>query len=129
LPKVWELLLLVVHKAVRDVVAPESLVELGLRYLVAIGKNGGEGRPPGTHGPAELLGHEYGLLSLRAAEETELSLDRPEPVIDIQRIHSLSEHRWCVLPRSLNTTSRAAGAIIAAAHGPLSTPHSPPAAA
>jgi hypothetical protein len=56
--KIQELLLLVIHEAVRDVVPPESLVELSPWHLVAVPKGGGEGRPPGTHRPAELLGHE-----------------------------------------------------------------------
>jgi hypothetical protein len=54
--KVQELLLLAVHEAITDVVPLESLTELGPRHLVAIRKGGGEGCPPGTHGPTELLG-------------------------------------------------------------------------
>jgi hypothetical protein len=56
--KVQELLLLVVHDATRDVVPPENLAELSPWNLVAIQKDGGEGRPPGTHGPAKRLGRD-----------------------------------------------------------------------
>jgi hypothetical protein len=64
LHKVQELPLLVVHEATRDVVPPESLVELGPWHLVAVRKGGREGHSLGTYRPAELLGHEQCLLRL-----------------------------------------------------------------
>jgi hypothetical protein len=57
-------LLLAVHEAIRDVVTPESLMELHPQHLVAVRKGGDEGRPPGTRRPVELLGHEQRLLRL-----------------------------------------------------------------
>jgi hypothetical protein len=75
------------------VVLPESLTELSPRHLIAISKGGGEGRPPGTHGPTELLGHEQRLLRLLASKKTELSLGRAKPAIGLQRIRGLSKHK------------------------------------
>jgi hypothetical protein len=53
---VQELLLLAVHKAIRDVVLAKSLAEQSPRHLIAIREGGGEGHPPGTCRPVELLG-------------------------------------------------------------------------
>jgi hypothetical protein len=75
-------------------VPPESLAELSPRLLVAVEKGGAESRPPGTHEPAKLLGHEQRLLHLRAAEKIKLSLGRAKPAVNLQRICGLSEHRW-----------------------------------
>jgi hypothetical protein len=92
--KVQELLLLAVYEVIRDVVPQESLTELSLGHLVAVRKGGGEGHPPGTHRPKELLGHEQRLLRLCAAEKTELSLSRAKLAIGLQRVRGLRKHRW-----------------------------------
>jgi hypothetical protein len=86
--------LLVVHEAIRDVVPLESLTELSPQHLIAVRKGGGEGRPSGTHGPTELLGHKQRLLGLRVVEKTKLSLGCAKSTIGLQWIHGLSEHRW-----------------------------------
>jgi hypothetical protein len=62
--KVQLLLQLAVHQVIRDVVPSESLAELCPWHMIAIGKGGGEGHPPGTHNPVELLGREHCLLRL-----------------------------------------------------------------
>jgi hypothetical protein len=64
-------------------VPPKSLTELSPRHLVAVRKGGGEGRPPGTRGPMELLGHEQRLLRLRVAEKTVLSLRRAKLAVGL----------------------------------------------
>jgi hypothetical protein len=92
--KVQELLLLVVHEAIRDVVLAEILTELSPRHLMAIRKGGSEGRPPGTCRPTELLGREQRLLCLRAAKKTELGLGHAKPAVSLQRVHGLREYRW-----------------------------------
>jgi hypothetical protein len=71
-----------------------SLTELSPQHLVAVGVSGGEGDPPDTHGFVELLGREQSLLDLRAAAKTELRLDHAKPVIGLQHICGLNEHRW-----------------------------------
>jgi hypothetical protein len=93
--EVQELLLLAVDEALGDVVLLKSLTELRPRHLVVSGESGGEGRPPGTCGPIELLGCEQRLLDLGAAEEPELGLDHVKPIIGLQRIHGLNKH-WRV---------------------------------
>jgi hypothetical protein len=65
------------------VVLAESLVELNPRHLIVVWKGGGEGRPPGTYRPEDLLGREQRLMHLRAMEKTELSLGRVKPAVSL----------------------------------------------
>jgi hypothetical protein len=62
--KVQELLMVVVHEAVRDVVVTEGLVELSSRHLMTVRKGGSEGCPPGTCRPTEQLDCKQRLLRL-----------------------------------------------------------------
>jgi hypothetical protein len=64
--QVQELMKFVSHQARRDVVPTKSCVEFGPWHLVAVLNSGGEVGPPSTRGSTKLLGHEQGLLDLRA---------------------------------------------------------------
>jgi hypothetical protein len=64
--QVQELLKFVSHQARRDVVPTKSRVEFGPWHLVAVLNSGGEVGPPSTRRFTKLLGHEQGLLDLRA---------------------------------------------------------------
>jgi hypothetical protein len=67
--KVQELLLPAVHEDARNVVPKESFAELSPWHLLAIRKGGSEGRPLGTRGPVELLGHDQSSGSSSSGED------------------------------------------------------------
>jgi hypothetical protein len=91
--QVHELLKLVSHQARGDVVSTESCVELSPWHLVAILNSGSEVSPPSTRRSMKLLGYEQGLLVLSAVQKPKFGLDDVKPVIHLQRINCLSEHR------------------------------------
>jgi hypothetical protein len=73
------------------VVSMESLVELGLRHLVAFLKSGGELSPPSTGGPRKLLGCVQSPVELSIVQEPKLGLGDAKPVICLKQFKQLGE--------------------------------------
>jgi hypothetical protein len=71
----------------------ESCAELGPQHLVAVLNSGSEISPPSTHGSMKLQGYEQSLLVLSIVQQPKLGLDDVKPVIHLQWINCLSEHR------------------------------------
>jgi hypothetical protein len=74
-------------------VGAESIAELSPRHLVIRGASGGVVGPPCTGISTHLLCDEEGLLHLGEAQEPELGLHHPTPVISLERLSCLSEER------------------------------------
>jgi hypothetical protein len=91
--EVHELLALLPHHACRDVVGVESIVELSPWHLVIRGASDGVVGPPHASVTPHLLRGEEGLLHLGAAQEPELGLHHPKPVVGLQRLSCLGEQR------------------------------------
>jgi hypothetical protein len=71
----------------------ESIVELSPRHLVVHGASGSVVGPPCASVTAQLLCSEEGLLHFGAAQEPELGLHHPKPVISLERLSCLDEER------------------------------------
>jgi hypothetical protein len=56
--------------------------------------SGGVVGPPRASVTPQLLHGEEGLLHLSAAQESELRLHHPKPVVGLKRLSCLSEERW-----------------------------------
>jgi hypothetical protein len=91
--EIHELLTLLPHHAYGDIVDAESITELSLRHLVICGASGGVVGPPRTSVTLHLLRGEGGLLHLGAAQEPELGLHHPKPVVGLKRLSCLGEER------------------------------------
>jgi hypothetical protein len=74
-------------------VGTESIAVLSPRYLVVRGVSDGVVGPPRVGDTTQLLCGEDGLLHLRAAQEPELGLHHPKPVIGFERLSCLSEEQ------------------------------------
>jgi hypothetical protein len=91
--EVHELLVLLPHHARGDVVCAEGITELSPRHLVIRGVSGGVVGPPRAGVALQLVRGEEGLLYLGAAQEPELGLHHPKPVVSLKRLSYLGEER------------------------------------
>jgi hypothetical protein len=91
--KVHELLALLPHHACGDIVGAEGITEFSPWYLVIRGASGGVVGPPRASIAPQLLCGEEGLLHFGAAQEPELGLHHPKPVVGLKRLSCLSEER------------------------------------
>jgi hypothetical protein len=91
--EVHELLALLPHHACGDVVGAEGITELSPRHLVIRRASGGVVGPPHASITPQLLRGEEGLLHLSAAQEPELGLHHPKPVVSLKRLSCLGEER------------------------------------
>jgi hypothetical protein len=91
--EVHELLVLLSHHACRDVVGVEGTAELSPWHLVIRRASGGVVGPQHAGVTPQLLCGEEGLLHLGAAQEPELGLHHPKPVVGLQRLSCLGEER------------------------------------
>jgi hypothetical protein len=91
--EVHELLALLPHHACGDVVGVESITELSPRHLLIHGASGGVVGPPRAGITPQLLRGEECFLYLGAAQEPELELHHPKPVVGLKRLSCLSEER------------------------------------
>jgi hypothetical protein len=91
--EVHEFLVLLPHHACGDVVGVEGIAELSPRHLVVRKASGGVVGPPHAGVTPQLLCVEEGLLHLGAAQEPELGLYHPKPVVGLKRLSCLSEER------------------------------------
>jgi hypothetical protein len=91
--EVHELLALLPHHTYRDVVGAEGIAELNPQSLVIRGASGSVVGPPRAGITPQLLHGEEGLLYLGAAQEPELGLHHPKPVVGLQRLSCLGEMR------------------------------------
>jgi hypothetical protein len=91
--KIREFLALLSHHVGGDVVGTESIMELSAWHLVIRGKSGGVIGPPRAGVTPKLLRGEEGLLHLGAAQEPELGLHHPKPVVGLKRLSCLGEER------------------------------------
>jgi hypothetical protein len=89
--EIYELLALLPHHAGGNVVGTEGTAELDPRHLVIRGASGGVVGPPRAGVTPQLLRGEEGLLHLGAAQEPELRLHHPKPVVDLKRLSCLGE--------------------------------------
>jgi hypothetical protein len=92
--KVYELLALLSHHACGDIVGAEAIAELNPRHMVIRGASGGVVGPPHASVTPQLLRGEEGLLHFGAAQEPELGLHDPKPVVGLKRLSCLGEERW-----------------------------------
>jgi hypothetical protein len=92
--EVHELLTLLSHHACGDVVGAEGIAELCPRHLVIRGASGGVVGPPRAGVTPQLLRGEEGFLHFGAAQEPELGLHHPKPVVGLQKLYCLGEERW-----------------------------------
>jgi hypothetical protein len=92
--EVYELLALLLHYACGDVVGTEGITELSPRHLVICGASGGVVGLPRAGVTPQLLHGEEGFLNLGAAQEPELGLQHPKPVVGLKRLSNLGEERW-----------------------------------
>jgi hypothetical protein len=76
-------------------VGVESIAELSPRHLVVRGASGGVVGPPCAGITTQLLHGEEGLLHFGAAQEPELGLYHPKPVISLKMLSCLGEE-WRV---------------------------------
>jgi hypothetical protein len=91
--EVHEFLVLLPHHACGDVVGAEGIAELSPRHLVVRKASGGVVGPPHAGVTPQLLCGEEGLLHLGAAQEPELGLYHPKPVVGLKRLSCLGEER------------------------------------
>jgi hypothetical protein len=91
--EVYELLVLLPHHACGDVVGAEGITEFSPRHLVIRRASGSVVGPQRTGITSQLLHGEEGLLHLGAAQEPELGLHHPKPVVGLKRLSFLSEER------------------------------------
>jgi hypothetical protein len=91
--KVYELLVLLPHHACGDIVGVEGITEFSPRHLVIRGASGGVVGPPRASVTPQLLYGEEGLLHFGAAQELELGLHDPKPVVGLKRLSCLGEER------------------------------------
>jgi hypothetical protein len=91
--KVHELLTLLSHHACGDIVGMEGITELSPRHMVIHGARGGVVGPPRASVTLQLLYGEEGLLHFGAAQEPELGLYDPKPVVGLKRLSCLGEER------------------------------------
>jgi hypothetical protein len=91
--KVHELLVLLSHHACGDIVSAEGIAEFSPRHLVIRGASGGVVGPPRASITPQLLCGEEGLLHFGAAQEPELGLHDPKPVVGLKRLSCLGEER------------------------------------
>jgi hypothetical protein len=91
--EVHVLLALLLHHACGDVVGAESIAELRPRHLVIHGASGGVVDSPCAGVTPQLLRDEEGLLHLGAAQEPELRLHHPKPVVGRKMLSCLGEER------------------------------------
>jgi hypothetical protein len=92
--EVHEFLALLPHHACGDVVGAKEVEELRPWYLIVRGVSGGVVGSPRAGVTPQLLLDEEGLLHLGAAQEPELGLHHPKPVVGLKRLSCLSEERW-----------------------------------
>jgi hypothetical protein len=92
--EVHELLALLPHHTCGDVVGAESIAELSPWHLVIRGMSGRVVGPPRAGVTPQLLGGKEGLLHLGVAQEPELGLHHPKPVVRLKRLSCLGEERW-----------------------------------
>jgi hypothetical protein len=96
--KVHELLTLLSHHACGDIVGAEGVAELSPRHMVIRGESGGVVGPPRASITPQLLCGKEGLLHLGAAQEPELGLHDPKPVVGLKRLSCLDDRcRWSEL--------------------------------
>jgi hypothetical protein len=81
--EIHEFLALLPHHACGDVVGAESITELSPRHLVIRWASGGVVGPPRAGVTPQLLRDEEGLLYLSVAQEPELGLHLPKPVVGL----------------------------------------------
>jgi hypothetical protein len=74
-------------------VGAESIADLSPHHLVLCGASDGVVGPPSTGVTTQLLCDEEGLLHFGAAQEPELGLHHPKPVIGLERLSCLGEER------------------------------------
>jgi hypothetical protein len=74
-------------------VGVESIAELNPQHLVVRGASGGVVGPPCASVTTQLLHDEEGLLHFGAAQEPELKLHHPKPVISLERLSCLGEEQ------------------------------------
>jgi hypothetical protein len=91
--EVYELLALLPHHTCGDVVGAEGIRELSPWHLVIRGASGGLASPPRATVTPQLLRGEEGLLHFGAAQEPELGLHHPKPVVSLKRLSCLGEER------------------------------------
>jgi hypothetical protein len=91
--KVHELLALLPHHTGGDIVGAEGIAEFSPRHLVIRGASGGVVGPPRASITLQLLCGEEGLLHFGAAQEPELGLHDPKPVVGLKRLSCLGEER------------------------------------
>jgi hypothetical protein len=91
--EVHELLALLPHHACGDVVGVESIAEISPWHMVIRGASGGVVGPPHASVVPQLLHGEEGFLHLGAAQEPELGLHHPKPVVGLKRLSCLGEER------------------------------------
>jgi hypothetical protein len=91
--KVHELLTLLSHHACGDIVGAESIAELSPRHLVICQASGDVVGPARASITPQLLRDEEGLLHFGAAQEPELGLHDPKPVVGLKRLSCLGEKR------------------------------------
>jgi hypothetical protein len=91
--EVHELLPLLPHHVGGDVVGAEGIAELNPRHLVIRGASGSVVVPPHASVTPQLLCGEESLLHLGAAQEPELGLHHPKPVVSLTRLSCLGEER------------------------------------
>jgi hypothetical protein len=71
----------------------EGIAKFSPRYLIVRGMSGGVVGPPHAGVSTQLLRGEEGLLHFGAAQEPELGLYHPKPVISLERLSCLDEER------------------------------------
>jgi hypothetical protein len=91
--EVHELLALLPHHAYGDVVAAEGIAELSPWHMVIHGASGGVVGSPCAGVTPQLLRGKEGLLHLDEAQEPELGLHHPKPVVGLKRLSCLGEER------------------------------------
>jgi hypothetical protein len=85
--------MLLSHHACRDIVGVEGISELSPRHLVIRRASGSVVGPPRASVTPQLLCGEEGLLHFGAAQEPELGLHDPKPMVGLKRLSCLDKER------------------------------------